>query len=581
MSVFIHVPILIILLGRTHTAPLPSLSCFFKGEYYPPGAEVESGYDADSNWCYGTYCSYDGNLVPWDNFECHPTTVPPTTEPTTSNPDTPETTTIPGGCLHEGKWYPPGATVSIRFDKVSDFCFVSECSRGYLVEYNTLNCPGKSSTTVTPSTPSPTSSQSDRKEESTTLVKAIGCYDDGKVYPLGGKISSEYDESSNWCYGKYCSMDGQIISWDRWNCKSTTSQPTTVPFVEPEPETTTTTTAPPTEPPTMEPTTIPGCNHEGRIYPYGAEISRGYDISTNWCHGTTCSMDGYIIAWDKPNCKPTTTSLPTTEIPTEPPTTEGTTNSTSTTEVPTEITTEIPTTSPGCFYQGQYYGFGQEVSKGYDEWSDWCYGMYCDYSGQLINWDTWNCRKTTPFPTTIPGTPEPPMGGCFFEGEYYSSGQELSKGYDKSSNWCYGTFCDYSGQIIRWDNWNCKTTPSPTSTTEATTTAPEPTSTSQSRSVPETKSKKSVSRKLASPAGATKDEKDTKTTGCLYLGKTYPQGQTIGRKCGEDKTCVVIFCNKFGSIDTLADITRDNLHGNQRKQGIKKQSTREKLTEGN
>lgn len=64
----------------------------------------------------------------------------------------------------------------------------------------------------------------------------FGCQgDDGNVYRPGEKISEGFDETSNWCYGSYCSQDGNIIQWDNFNCKTT--PPTTVPMTTTPPTT--------------------------------------------------------------------------------------------------------------------------------------------------------------------------------------------------------------------------------------------------------------------------------------------------------------------------------------------------------
>ena len=48
------------------------------------------------------------------------------------------------------------------------------------------------------------------------------------------------------------------------------------------------------------------------------------------------------------------------------------------------------------------------------------------------------------------------IDGCYVNGKVFRSGETISSNYDKTSNWCYGTYCSESGSIINWDNWNCK-----------------------------------------------------------------------------------------------------------------------------
>ncbi|XP_053374795.1 uncharacterized protein LOC128547097 [Mercenaria mercenaria] len=69
------------------TIPPPTTvppGCFYHNKYYPPGSLIENGYDPSTNWCYGTHCDMNGQLQNWDDFNCRttpPTTIPPTTIP--------------------------------------------------------------------------------------------------------------------------------------------------------------------------------------------------------------------------------------------------------------------------------------------------------------------------------------------------------------------------------------------------------------------------------------------------------------------------------------------------------------------
>lgn len=130
----------------------------------------------------------------------------------------------------------------------------------------------------------------------------------------------------------------------------------------------------------------------------------------------------------------------------------------------TPTTTERTTIPPGCFYNNKYYPPGSVIENGYDPSTNWCYGTHCDFYGNIQTWDNFHCvttSTTTPAPTTIPS--------CFYNGKHYPIGSTIEKGYDPSSNWCYSTFCDYNGQVIHGDDFNCvKTTttitPIPTTT---------------------------------------------------------------------------------------------------------------------
>ena len=68
-----------------------------------------------------------------------------------------------------------------------------------------------------------------------------------------------------------------------------------------------------------------------------------------------------------------------------------------------------PTTPPGCYHDGKYYGVGEEIDNGQD--GNHCYGTYCAEPGSVVAWDNWNCGSTTttPYPNTTPTPPKPPQ----------------------------------------------------------------------------------------------------------------------------------------------------------------------------
>ena len=155
----------------------------------------------------------------------------------------------------------------------------------------------------------------------------LGCFENGKFYPAGSKMSDGYDESEDWCFGSYCDERGFVLNWDTWNCKGRYTStapplPTTIPFPpstpEPPVQTTepSTTNAPWSEPTsTREPTTdsvfnhsepikvIKVCHFDGQLFEAGSQISEGYDNATDWCYGQYCNDDGYVVNWDRWNCK--------------------------------------------------------------------------------------------------------------------------------------------------------------------------------------------------------------------------------------------------------------------------------------
>ena len=80
------------------TAPTTMLpGCLHQGKWYPQGKEISRGSDG-IGWCYGAFCDEDGDVIMWDDFDCGPSSTPPTTLPPTTAP-----TTMPPGCLHQGK----------------------------------------------------------------------------------------------------------------------------------------------------------------------------------------------------------------------------------------------------------------------------------------------------------------------------------------------------------------------------------------------------------------------------------------------------------------------------------------------
>ena len=77
------------------TTPTP-VGCLQNDVWYPAGSEISRGSDGEG-WCFGVYCTHDGSLQLWDDFNCKTTTTLP-----------PTPTTPPTGCYYEGKWHPTG-----------------------------------------------------------------------------------------------------------------------------------------------------------------------------------------------------------------------------------------------------------------------------------------------------------------------------------------------------------------------------------------------------------------------------------------------------------------------------------------
>ena len=72
---------------------IPPAGCSYNGKVYAPGSEISKGEDRENNWCFGSYCSHDGQIIYWDDFNCFPTTAqPPSLAPSTKSTTTAEAT---------------------------------------------------------------------------------------------------------------------------------------------------------------------------------------------------------------------------------------------------------------------------------------------------------------------------------------------------------------------------------------------------------------------------------------------------------------------------------------------------------
>ncbi|KAK3752140.1 hypothetical protein QZH41_006514 [Actinostola sp. cb2023] len=410
--------------------------------------------------------------------------------------------------------------------------------------------------------------------------------------------------------------------------------------------------------PTIVPPTRPqGCFYEGTVYPLNSDISR-FDDGGNRCHGAYCDDSGQVVMWDGRNCGPSTASMTTTPLTppyyrTERVVKEGTTRRymsifrdpiTEYHNDPTEETTidpttirittpppirthymatikfhhEIqnppcthpptypPTTYPptairhGCYHNGKWYRPGSDISRGFDG-RNTCYGAYCDQSGQVIMWDDFRCRTTTPPfitrrprpyttkyrttrpflptmtrrfarttwrpvrytmryrtvpvthpPTTYPPTTYPPTAirhGCYLDGKWYRPGSDISSGFD-GRNWCYGQYCDYRGQVLIWDNFHCSTT------TPFTTRRPRPYTTKYRTTrrpfLPTMMRRFSTWRPFRSTMRyRTLPFTHPPTTiryGCYHDGKWHRPGSDISRGFDGRNWCYGAYCDRRGQV---------------------------------
>ena len=124
------------------------------------------------------------------------------------------------GCYYNGQFYKPGASFSEGYDPTSDWCYGLYCDeRGSVGPWDTWNCKKQSMTTTSP----PTTTAPPTEAEPIKL--ALKCTYNSVHYNEGDTIYEKYDKRNNWCYGLYCSSKGQLIYWDKWNCKELSTPP--------------------------------------------------------------------------------------------------------------------------------------------------------------------------------------------------------------------------------------------------------------------------------------------------------------------------------------------------------------------
>ena len=464
----------------------PTLGCEYDGKFYSYGERFAEGNDGQG-WCYGMYCSENGETIAWDNFNCGALTQP-TTAPTTIP------TTFP---------FPP-ATSKVTIPP-------SHTSSPFLPITSKITTPP--SHTTSPSLPitskitTPPSHTSSPFPPITSKITTPPSHTSSPFPPITSKVTTPPSHTSS-PFPPITSKITTPPSHPSSPFPPTTSKITTPPShtSSPFPPTTskittapppTTTELPSTSTDTTSPTPRLGCEYLGKVYPFGESFAEGND-GQEWCYGMYCTENGDIFAWDNFNCglstqpatAPTTpphTFSPfppiTSKVTTPPPHTssslpptrsEITTPRTTpphTTFSPTsgQTTPTVPTQPQGCEYEEKFYPPGAEISRSSDG-HGWCYGLYCNYDGNTVPWDDFDCGSTTSTPSSttapLPTTTEQPSTptGCMHDGKFYPPG-EISRG--KSGNWCGGLICQGNGQIVAWDNWNCGTT-TPTFATTAT-----------------------------------------------------------------------------------------------------------------
>lgn len=121
-----------------------------------------------------------------------------------------------------------------------------------------------------------------------------------------------------------------------------------------------------------------------------------------------------------------------------------------------QMVTTVPydtTTDFGCHVHGKVYPAGTDISRHEDRSSNWCYGTFCDQSGHTVHWDNFNCFPTTA--TTVP-TMLPTLlsgRGCYYNGKFYPANTNLGAPDERATKYC--TRCDENGQIQHWYDYDC------------------------------------------------------------------------------------------------------------------------------
>ena len=163
--------------------------------------------------------------------------------------------------------------------------------------------------------------------------------------------------------------------------------------------------------------------------------------------------------------------------------------------------------------------------------------------------------------------------GCEFQGQFYSVGERFNEGTD-GQGCCYGLYCSHNGDVVPWDNINCSTTSSPTTTqltkpksTTPETNTPPPTSPKSTTPVTNTPSStllKSTTSGTNSPSPTFSPLTTTaRPFGCKVDGSFYNPGEVIekgfdadlkwcyGANCTDDG--VIVFWDNFNCTPTTTE----------------------------
>lgn len=161
-----------------------------------------------------------------------------------------------------------------------------------------------------------------------------------------------------------------------------------------------------------------------------------------------------------------------------------------------------------------------------------------------------HAKPLTNHPTTIQATTK----GCEYQGQLYSAGERFNEGTD-GQGWCHGLYCSHSGDVVAWDNFNCGTTTSPTTTKftkpkSATPEANKPKPTTPKVKTPETTNSslpKSTARETNTPSSILPST--SPPVGCEYGGNFFYPGEVIEKGFNAELSwCYGTNCTDDGHI---------------------------------
>ena len=163
--------------------------------------------------------------------------------------------------------------------------------------------------------------------------------------------------------------------------------------------------------------------------------------------------------------------------------------------------------------------------------------------------------------------------GWEFQGQLYSVGERFNEGTD-GQGCCHGLYCSHNDDVVPWDNINCGTTSSPTTTqlTKPKSTTPgtnSPSPTSPKSTTPVTNTPSSTLPKSTTPGTNTPPPTFSPLTitarpfGCKVDGSFYNPGEVIekwfdaelkwcyGANCTDDG--VIVFWDNFDCTPTTTE----------------------------